>query len=320
MLPEETLHYLQPQRGGVFVDATLGLGGHAQRLLEASEAVHLVGIDQDLEALERARARLAPFGDRVSFAHGSFAELETLLAPLGLPAPTGILADLGVSSLQLDSAPRGFSFQREGPLDMRMDGSGSGLTAAEVVNTYSEADLERIFRDYGEEKRARAIARAIVRERGEQPLSTTRELAELIRQLPGGGRRRPAKKRGGRRARYRPERIDPSTRVFQALRIEVNRELAVLPELLEQAVRLLSEEDGRLVVISYHSLEDRIVKHGLREMARGEIDEITGRPRWETQLIEVLTRKPVRPSAEEVAVNPRSRSARLRAARRIPRP
>ncbi len=204
--------------------------------------------------------------------------------------------------MQLETASRGFSFRLEGPLDMRM-GPGD-LTAAEVVNHYREADLERIFRDYGEEKRARRIARAVVARRQRAPIETTAELRDVVvRALPRGGRR------CGRR-------IDPATRVFQAIRIEVNRELAGLETFLDQAVRML-QRDGRLVVISYHSLEDRLVKNRLRELARGEVDEVTGRPRSETQVIEVLTKRPLRPGDRELATNPRARSARLRAARRI---
>lgn len=305
VLVDEATRFLAPERGGLFIDCTLGLGGHAAHLLAASEAVQLVGIDRDPEALAEARRRLAPFGPRVRFVRGSFAELEDLVAPLALGPPAGVLADLGVSSLQLDTGRRGFSFRRDGPLDMRM--GAEGPTAAEIVNEYSEGALERIFRDYGEEWQARRIARAVVEARRERPLTTTLELADVIRRAKGPGRR------GRRRT---DGRVDPATRVFQALRIEVNQELAALPRFLDQAVRML-ELDGRLVVISYHSLEDRIVKNTLRDLARGEIDEVTGRPHWETQLIEVLTKKPARPSAEEVAANPRSRSARLRAARRL---
>ena len=233
---------------------------------------------------------------------GDFAELSTLLHGLRIEAVDGILADLGVSSLQLDKGSRGFSFRREGPLDMRM-GPGE-LTAAEVVNHYGEAQLEKIFRDYGEERQARRIARAVTAERRDKRIETTSELREIVAGIlrHGGGRPR--------------RRIDPATRVFQAIRIEVNRELVGLDTLLDQAVRMM-ERDGRLVVISYHSLEDRIVKNRLRDLARGEVDQITGRPRSETQVIEVLTKRPVRPGAEEVALNPRARSGRLRAARRI---
>lgn len=302
MLLRETTDLLAPERGGLFVDCTLGLGGHARALLEASPEVHVVGIDRDPEALAVARERLAAFSERVRLVAGNFRELAALLAPLGREAPAGILADLGVSSLQLDRARRGFSFRRAGPLDMRM-GEGA-MTAADVVNTYSEAALEKIFREYGEERDARRVARAIARARVHEPFTTTAELAEVIA------------KAKPRRGAPREGRVDPATRVFQALRIEVNQELAALPELLDQAVRLL-DQDGRLVVISYHSLEDRIVKHTFRDLAKGEVDEITGRTRSETQLIDVLTKHPVRPSPEELEANPRSRSARLRAARRL---
>ncbi len=201
--------------------------------------------------------------------------------------------------MQLETAERGFSFQREGPLDMRM--GSSELTAGDIVNSYQEGELVRIFKDYGEERRSRRIAREIVERRARKPLETTRELRELIAEVSPPARR---------------ARIDPATRVFQALRIAVNEELSGLEKLLDQTVEML-DQDGHLVVISYHSLEDRIVKHTLRNMARGEVDETTGRTRSETRVIELLTGKPVRPQPEEVAANPRSRSARLRAARRL---
>ena len=302
VLLEETLVFLAPERGGLFVDCTLGLGGHAEALLEANPGVRLIGIDRDPEALELAGERLHSYGERVRLVLGDFAELTTLLHGLRIEAVDGILADLGVSSLQLDKGSRGFSLRREGPLDMRM-GPGQ-LTAAEVVNHYAEAQLEKIFRDYGEERQARRIARAVIARRGQKPIETTTELRDIVAGAMRRGRGKPR------------SRIDPSTRVFQAIRIEVNRELVGLDTLLDQAVRML-EGDGRLVVISYHSLEDRIVKNRLRDLARGEIDQITGRPRSETQVIEVLTKRPVRPGAEEVALNPRARSGRLRAARRI---
>jgi 16S rRNA (cytosine1402-N4)-methyltransferase len=322
VLLSEAVELLAPRRGGLFIDCTVGLGGHAEALLAASPEVQLVGIDRDPEALALAGRRLAPFGPRVRLVEGGFERLAELLAglepPFGGRTAAGILADLGVSSLQLDRGERGFSFRREGPLDMRM-GRG-GTTAAEVVNTYPEAPLEKIIRDFGEEPQARLIARAIVSERDEKPFVTTTDLAEVVARAKGGPRRRARSRTEGARSRKRggprDGRIDPSTRVFQALRIEVNQELAALPELLDQAVRLL-DQDGRLVVISYHSLEDRVVKNTLRDLARGEVDEITGRPLWETQVIEVLTRRPARPTPQEVAANPRSRSARLRAARRL---
>jgi 16S rRNA (cytosine1402-N4)-methyltransferase len=299
----ETLEWLAPRRGGLFVDATVGLGGHAEVLLESSPDARLVGIDRDTEALERAGQRLARFGPRVRLVHANFHHLEQALAGVrdgGRIA--GVLADLGVSSLQLETAGRGFSFRLDGPLDMRM--GLSDVTAADLVNETSEGELERIIREYGEEWQARRIARAIARARTEKPIETTGELQRVI-----------ARAKGPRAARE--ERIDPATRVFQALRIEVNQELAGLERFIQEAVDML-ETDGRLVVISYHSLEDRIVKNSLRDLARGEIDPVTGRSRSESQLIEVLTRKPQRPTEAEVDANPRSRSARLRAARRLP--
>ena len=302
VLLDETVRLLAPERGGVFVDCTLGLGGHAEALLQAHQAVRLVGIDRDPEALERAEARLAPFMDRVRLIESDFAQIARLLEEEGFRSVAGVLADLGVSSLQLESGPRGFSFQRDGPLDMRM--GRSGPTAEEIVNRYSEAALVEIFSKYGEERKARRVARAIVQERKERQIERTSQLQEIVLRAKG---MRPGQREG---------RIDPATRVFQALRIEVNQELEELERMLEQAVQLL-DQDGRLVVISYHSLEDRIVKNALRRLAVGKIDEITGRPHAETRLIEVLTRKPIRPGEREVALNPRARSARLRAARRI---
>jgi len=305
VLVAETLAMLAPERGGLYVDATVGLGGHAAALLGAAPAARLVGIDRDPEALALAGRRLAAFGDRVRLVAGTFDRLAELLAGIGERPATGILAgilaDLGVSSLQLDRPERGFSFRFEGPLDMRM--GGGGRTAADIVNQSSEAELAEIIKGYGEEWQARRIARTIVAARREAPIETTADLRAVIDRAKGGRREREG-------------RVDPATRVFQALRIAVNDELAGLEAFLDQAVRLL-DGDGRLVIISYHSLEDRIVKHRLRDAARGAVDPVTGRPRAETRLLEVLTRKPVRPTAAEVAANPRSRSARLRAARRL---
>jgi len=308
VLLAESLERLAPGRGGTFVDATLGLGGHAEALLAGWPDVELVGIDRDPQALELAARRLAPFGSRVRLVQANFHQLDKALAGLGVRGIAGVLADLGVSSLQLDTAERGFSFRFDGPLDMRM--GLAELTAADVVNRYSEGELEKIFRDYGEERQARRIARAIGRARLERPIETTGELRRLVGKV--------AHHAGGHGGGRKPwgERIDPATRVFQALRIEVNQELEGLEAFIQQAVDLM-ETEGRLVILSYHSLEDRIVKNTLRGMAQGEVDPVTGRPLAETQLIEVLTRKPLRPSEEEVALNPRSRSARLRAARRL---
>lgn len=302
VLLDETLAWLEPGRGGSFVDCTLGLGGHAEALLERFPAAQLFGIDRDREALALARERLAPFGERAHLVEGNFAEIDELWreGPWGTGLPAGIYADFGVSSLQLDTPERGFSFQREGPLDMRM--SADGITAAELLASATEGELEEIFREYGEEPDARRVARAIVGARELHPIDTTAALADVVRRS----------KRRGRR----DEKIDPATRVFQALRIAVNEELVAIEELLDKATRLL-DRDGRLVVISFQSLEDRIVKNRIRELARGEVDQTTGRTRSETRLLDVLTKKPVRPSVAEVDVNPRSRSARLRAARRL---
>lgn len=305
VLLEQAVELLAPERGGVFVDCTLGLGGHARAILARGPQARLLGIDRDPRALALAGERLADYGGRVELVEGEFSDLGEILDHRGLAAVAGILADLGVSSLQLDEAERGFSFRRDGPLDMRM--GVAGRTAAEIVNSYSEGDLERILREYGEERDARRIARAIATARERQPIATTSELRQLIARVKGGGR----EWTGGREGR-----VDPSTRAFQALRIEVNQELVGLQRLMDQAIGRL-QQGGRLVVISYHSLEDRIVKNTLRDLARGEVDPVTGRSRSESQLIEVLTKKPVRPSEEEVAFNPRARSARLRAARRL---
>jgi len=301
VLVDEVVGYLDPARGGVFVDCTVGLGGHSAAILEAGPTATLIGVDRDSEALAVAAERLAVFGDRVRLVRGRFSDLGRLLGELEVVTVAGILADFGVSSLQIDKAERGFSFRQEARLDMRM--GENDTTAAEIINGASEAELAEIFRKYGEERQARRIARAVVRKRREEPFETTQQLRRVV---VGAQSRRPGP----------PPRIDPATRVFQALRIAVNQELDEVEELVRQTARLL-EEDGRLVMISYHSLEDRLVKNAFRDQARGEVDQITGRPRSETRLLEVLTKKPIRASAQEVATNRRARSARLRAARRI---
>ena len=335
VLLEETLRLLQPAltSGGWVVDATVGLGGHSEAILKTFPHARLVAVDRDPEALKLAAERLAPFQERIFWVCSRFADVEQRLPELGIEGVRAVLADLGVSSMQLDVASRGFSFQQDGPLDMRMAGAGDSRldgpldrfshvsadeepAAAEVVNSYPEEELAKIFREYGEERQAKRIARGIVEARREKPFQTTGELARLVERLkptrpPYRGGRRGAKRSGsGHRS------LHPATQVFQALRIEVNQELEQLRSLLDESVRML-EQNGHLVVISYHSLEDRIVKHTLRDLATGEIEPITGRPRAETQVIEVLTKKPVRPSEQEIAANPRSRSARLRAARRL---
>jgi 16S rRNA (cytosine1402-N4)-methyltransferase len=308
VLLTEVLALLQPERGGWFADCTVGLAGHAEALLERGPRARVFGIDRDPAALERARLRLERFGDRARLECGDYRDLPRLLAAQRIDFLAGCLVDLGVSSLQLDTAERGFSFRYQGPLDMRM--GGQDLTAFHVVNQYEEYELTRIFRDWGEERDARRIARTIAAARRERPIATTIELRGLILRAKGG-RRAQSRSPGAREGR-----VDAATRVFQALRIEVNRELAGLDRVLEQMLDLL-DSDGRLVVISYHSLEDRIVKRTFRDRVRGEIDPVSGRPLSEQRVLELLTKKPLRPSETEVRKNPRSRSARLRGIRRL---
>jgi len=301
VLLREVLDALRPSRGGLFVDATLGLGGHAEAILSAGEGVRLVGIDRDPEALAFARERLARFGDRFVAVEGRHEELAVHLDGLGISTVDGVLADLGVSSMQLDRAERGFSFMKDGPLDMRM--GPSGPTAADLVAELPAEELARIFRDFGEEPRARAVARALVEAREAAPIRTTGELRRLV-----------AKAVGGRREEGR----DPATRVFQALRIATNRELVELERFLDDAIERLSL-GARLAVLSYHSLEDRIVKDAFRDRAAG----CSCPPSFPVcvcsrrRVLALVTRKPVRPSPEEVVENRRARSARLRVAERI---
>jgi len=301
VLLREVLEALRPERGGVLVDATLGLGGHAEALLDASPSVRLVGIDRDPEALALARARLARFGDRFVAVEGRHEELALHLDRLDLPQVDGVLADLGVSSMQLDRAERGFSFMKDGPLDMRM--GRTGPTAADLVAELPGEELARVFRDYGEEPRAKAVARAVVSAREAAPIRTTGELRALV-----------AKAVGGRREEGR----DPATRVFQALRIATNRELVELERFLDDAIARLSL-GARVAVLSYHSLEDRIVKDVFRDRAAG----CTCPPSFPVcvcsrrRVLALVTKKPIRPSDEEVLENRRSRSARLRVAERI---
>ncbi|HEU0004662.1 MAG TPA: 16S rRNA (cytosine(1402)-N(4))-methyltransferase RsmH [Terriglobia bacterium] len=299
VLLEEVLNFLRPERGGLFVDATIGLGGHAQALLTAGNQVELLGIDRDAEALLRANGRLVDFQGRYYLAHANFAEIGEIAAQKGVRSCQGILADLGVSSLQFDSADRGFSFQREGPLDMRMDREAE-LTAGEVVNHYSEKDLANLIFNYGEEHRSRSIARAIVAAR---PIHSTKTLAEVVcRALHARGYRR----------------IHPATRTFQALRIFVNDELGRLPLFIHSAVDLLSS-GGRLAIISFHSLEDRIVKETFRLLSHECVcpPGILQCQCRQKKLLKLLTKKPAVPSEAEISRNPRARSAKLRVAERI---
>jgi len=290
----EVLDYLRPRPDGCYLDATVGEGGHAEAILEASAPTgRVIGFDRDPNVLAIARERLAGYGPRCRLLHGDYREIEGRLPSLGVEALDGILLDLGISSYQLDQPERGFSFRAEGPLDMRFDPSG-GATAADLVARCSEEELCRWLHEYGEERWARRIARAIVRRREQEPLLTTTQLASVIeRAVP------PA-------ARY--GRIHPATRTFQALRIAVNRELDGLGEALERLAARLAPE-GRLCVLTYHSLEDRIVKHRFRALAPASQNGEGG-------LLTVLTRRPLRPKPQEIEANPKSRSAKFRAIER----
>ena len=283
VLLKEAIDFLAVKRGGTYLDATVGLGGHSYEIAKRLGAPgHLIGFDKDPAALERAREKLQAIEEppQITLIHGSFAEVGERIAPASLD---GLMADLGVSSLQLGDAARGFSFQAEGPLDMRMNPM-SGETAEQVVNHLDERKLADVIYEFGEERRSRRIARAIVRSR---PIRTTQHLGEVISTAARS---------------MKHERIHPATRTFQALRIFVNRELDDLKALLEAAPSVL-KPSGRLVVISFHSLEDRIVKDALRG----------GKDKY----FSVLTKKPLTASEEEIDRNPRSRSAKMRAAERI---
>jgi 16S rRNA (cytosine1402-N4)-methyltransferase len=288
VLLAESLAFLQPERGGVYMDCTVGLGGHARALLEAG-AARVIGFDRDADALASARATLSAWRGQVDLVHDDYRNFEAVLDERGVPRVDGALADLGVSSMQFDSDGRGFSFMRDEPLDMRMDRT-RGDTAADLIARAEEPELADTIFGYGEERFSRRIARAIVRERERQPIATTGRLAEIVRRaVPHRG--------------Y--QRIDPATRTFQALRIWVNRELDGLDRFLAAAAARL-REGARLVVISFHSLEDRIVKHTFRSLAQGGEAGIA-----------ILTKRPVVPGDEEVARNPRARSAKLRAVERV---
>lgn len=304
VLPHETVELLAPCRDDVVVDATLGAGGHAERLLEAiGPNGCLVGIDRDASMLDIARRKLARFGDAFVPVHGDHRDLKRLLDAIGVDAIDRVLFDLGVSSLQLDDPERGFSFRTDGPLDMRMD-PGAERTAEALVAAASEAELREILWRFGEERRSRAIARAIVRERRQRPIRRTLQLADLVERTLGPGARR--------------WRIHPATRTFQALRIAVNGEVVGLEALIEDAVSLL-RAGGRVAAISFHSLEDRAVKRALKALA----DRCACPPGMPVcgcgrqDLVRVLTPKPVRPSTDEIEGNPRARSAKLRAAERL---
>ena len=303
VLLKETMEFLVPERGGLFVDCTVGLGGHSEAILKFSARTRVVGMDLDPSALAYARQRLAPFGERFQAFQANFRELADVLSRAGEHDTDGILVDLGVSSLQFDSPERGFSFRFDAPLDMRMDPT-SGATAADLLQQLPESEIARIIFEFGEERHSRRIARRIV-ERREQgkPVTTTKELADLVMSAVGGRKQ---------------DQIHPATRTFQALRIAVNDELEGLGDFVELAVDLLAA-DGRFVGISFHSLEDRILKQELRRLS----GHCQCPPRLPVcscgakELVEILTRRPVAPSAREIEENPRARSAKLRACRKL---
>ncbi len=279
----EVLHYLAVQPGGVYLDATVGTGGHAEAILARLTTGRLIGVDRDPMALELAQERLRPYGAKVTLVAGTFARLEEICERLSLGPVDGLLADLGVSSLQLDAPERGFSFQQAGPLDMRMSPT-EAVTAADLVNHLPEGELAEILLRYGEERAARRIARAIVRAR---PIRDTRHLAQVVVGTQHKGR----------------QKLHPATRTFLALRIAVNRELEELEQFLRRVPTTI-KLGGRVVVLSYHSLEDRLVKQAFR------VGAVAG-------TLRLLTPKPVRPEAAETRANPRARSAKLRAAEKV---
>ena len=304
VLTAECLRYLEPRPGGRFVDCTVDGGGHSAAILERTspDGPHLA-LDADPTAVERARGRLSPFGDRVKVVHANFRFIDAVAQDLGFTKADGVVMDLGLSSDQLAARDRGFSFQRDEPLDMRFDPT-QGHSAADFIAIASREEIEDTLRTLGEERAARRIAGDIVAARERRPVATTRELVEIVQ----------------RSVHPRPGTINPATRTFQALRILVNDELSALRDALPKAVGLLGSH-GRVAVISFHSLEDRIVKTLFRQLAGREPDEtprhLPARPDRPPAEIRILTPRPVRPSAAEIAANPRSRSARLRVAERL---
>ncbi len=303
VLLDECIENLNIKPDGIYLDGTLGLGGHSYQIASRLDAGRLICIDRDETAIERSLRRLAPFADRITYVHGNFSDAAEILDRLGIDSVDGMLFDLGVSSPQLDEIQRGFSYMGDAPLDMRMDGS-AGLTAYEVVNTLPEERLNRILWDYGEERYARRITAAILAHRAEKPITTTLELVDIIK--------------GAMPAAALREKQHPAKRTFQAIRIAVNDELGAISAMMETAPDKL-KKGGRLCVISFHSLEDRIVKSGINARENG-----CTCPREApictcgfVQTLKSVTRKPILPSEEEIEKNPRSRSAKLRVAERV---
>lgn len=303
VLLKECIENLKIKPEGIYLDGTLGLGGHSYEIASRLTTGRLIGIDRDETAIERAGKRLAPFGDKVSLVHGNFSDAAAILDDLGIQGVDGMLFDLGVSSPQLDEVQRGFSYMADAPLDMRMD-EGDSLSAYEVVNSWDEKRLNRILWDYGEERYARRISRAIVEHRERKPIETTLELVDIIK--------------GAMPAAALREKQHPAKRSFQAIRIAVNDELGAIAAMMETAPERLNK-GGRLCVISFHSLEDRIVKAGIAARENG-----CTCPREApictcgfVQTLKSVSRKPILPSPEELEINPRSRSAKLRVAERV---
>jgi len=297
VLTKEILNYLNLKKGGVYIDCTLGGGGHSKAILEKIYPHGLlIGIDQDIDAIEAVKEELKSYIDKVKLVKGNFINLEEILSNLKTETVSGIIFDLGVSFHQLKEKERGFSFKENSHLDMRMDLTQE-FNADILINNYSEEDLAEVFEKYGEERFSKRIARLIVIERKKKTITTTKQLSDLvIRSLP-------------RTKKRRTWRIHPATRVFQAIRIEVNQELKALKKGLNQAIRVL-EDKGRVCVISYHSLEDRIVKHQFKEVEREGKDK-------GNYGLKIITKKPISPSSEEVEHNPKARSAKLRVAEKI---
>jgi 16S rRNA (cytosine1402-N4)-methyltransferase len=296
VLLAETIDALQPHSGGVYLDGTVGAGGHAEAILRASDpSGRLIGFDQDEQALIVAKQRLAGFGERVALFHANFDQMKQVTLAQAIPLADGILLDIGVSSMQLDQAERGFSFREDAPLDMRMNQT-AGQTAADLVNELGQDELANLIYQYGEERLSRRIARAIVQAR---PIERTQQLAEVIaRATPGGGRR---------------QKIHPATRTFQALRIAVNDELGALERVLPQALKLL-KPGGRLAIITFHSLEDRLVKQFFRRESQDCIcppEQLICTCDHQAS-IKLITKRPITATTTEIDVNPRARSAKLR--------
>ncbi|WP_180136696.1 16S rRNA (cytosine(1402)-N(4))-methyltransferase RsmH [Desulfoluna butyratoxydans] len=304
-MPREVMTALDPKQGGTFVDGTLGGGGHSALIIDRiMPGGRFIGIDQDMDAIQNARKRFSDHGESVTLVHDNFANIAAILKDLGVSGVDGILVDIGLSQHQLEGSGRGFSFMRDEPLDMRMDARGD-TTAEDLVNTLPEKELADIIFKYGEERFSRGIARAIVKKRQASPITTTAELADIIRYAM------PAKA-------VAKQKIHPATRSFQAIRIAVNRELDRLERFMDDFLGLLNP-GGRLCVLSFHSLEDRIVKQKMKELATGctcpkqfPICTCGNEPK-----VKLLTRKAVRPADDEVAENPMARSTRLRACEKL---